>query len=54
MLAETYPAEVYGHLGLAFPRPAPGARGGKRVQAARAANAAALLGRSRDLEGDLG
>ena len=49
VVAETYPAEVYGHLGLAFPRPAPGARGGKRVQAARAANAAALIGRSQAL-----
>ena len=36
VLAETYPAEVYGHLGLDL-------RGGKRRQAARRANAAALL-----------
>jgi hypothetical protein len=39
VVAESYPAEFYGHLGLAF-RPG---RGGKRHRAARAANAAALL-----------
>jgi hypothetical protein len=49
VVAETYPAEVYGHLGLAFPPPAPGARTGKRVQAARAANAPVLLARTREL-----
>ncbi len=36
VVAETYPAEVYGHLGLDL-------RGGKRRQAVRRANAAALL-----------
>ena len=36
VIAETYPAEVYGHLGLDL-------RGGKRSQATRRANAAALL-----------
>jgi hypothetical protein len=49
VIAETYPAEVYGHLGVAFPRPTPGARTGKRVQAARAANAPVLLARAREL-----
>lgn len=39
VVAESYPAEFYGHLGLAFP---PGG-GGKRNQAARATNAAPLL-----------
>jgi hypothetical protein len=38
-IAESYPAEFYGHLSLSFP---PG-RGGKRSRAARAANAAPLL-----------
>ena len=36
MIAETYPAEVYRHLGLTL-------RGGKRRQAVRRANAARLL-----------
>lgn len=40
VVAESYPAEFYSHLGLSFP---PGS-GGKRHQAARAANAAPLLG----------
>jgi len=38
VVAETYPGEVYGHLGLDLR-----AHGGKRRQAARAANAARLL-----------
>jgi hypothetical protein len=38
VVAETYPGEVYGHLGLALR-----AHGGKRRQAARIANAARLL-----------
>jgi hypothetical protein len=38
-VAESYPAEFYTHLGVTF---APGG-GGKRAQAARAANAATLL-----------
>ena len=37
VVGETYPAEVYGHLGLNF------RAGGKRTQAGRAANAARLL-----------
>jgi hypothetical protein len=49
VIAETYPAEVYGHLGLAFPRPVPGGRTGKRVQAARAATAPVLLVRAKAL-----
>jgi Protein of unknown function (DUF429) len=40
VVAETYPGEVYEHLGL---RPALRSRGGKRRQAARAACAALLL-----------
>lgn len=43
VVAETYPGEVYGHLGIAF------SGGGKRSQAARAANAPILRGRARDL-----
>ena len=43
--AETYPAEVYGHLGLGFGTGA----GGKRAQAARAAQAPRLLQRAGDL-----
>ena len=43
VVAETYPAEVYGHLGLPFGQVGRGRRGSKRVQADRAANAAALL-----------
>jgi hypothetical protein len=42
VLAETYPAECYTHLGIAFPRQA-GRRTGKRVQAVRADNAPPLL-----------
>ena len=40
VVAETYPGEVYEHLGL---RPALRSRGGKRRQAARAACAGLLL-----------
>jgi hypothetical protein len=39
VVAEAYPGEMYGHLGLALR-----AHGGKRRQAARLANAARLLG----------
>lgn len=42
-IAETYPAESYRHLGVTFPSARRGERGGKRVQSARRANAAALL-----------
>ena len=45
VVAETYPGEVYGHLGLALRE-----HGGKRRQAARAANAARLLDRAERLE----
>jgi hypothetical protein len=44
VVAETYPGEVYGQLGLAF------SAGGKRSQAGRAANAAALIDRARSLD----
>lgn len=43
VVAETYPAEYYSHLGVTFARRPPGQRWGKRVQAARAANGSALL-----------
>ena len=39
VVAESYPAEFYGHLGILFPR----AAGGKRRQNARASNAKLLL-----------
>lgn len=42
VVAETYPAEFYGHLGVAFRA---GRAGGKRSQADRRASAAALLDR---------
>jgi hypothetical protein len=43
VVAETYPAEVYRHLGLEF------RRGGKRRQAGRAANGAVLIDAARRL-----
>lgn len=43
VVAETYPGEVYGHLGIRFGA-ASGVKGGKRSQATRAANAPALFG----------
>ena len=42
VLAETYPGEIYGHLGLVFARHAAG--GGKRTQRGRRGVAGALLG----------
>ena len=42
VVAETYPGECYGHLGVAFPKPARGARTGKRVREGRLAVAPAL------------
>jgi hypothetical protein len=44
VLAETYPAEFYDHLGVAFSNARRGERAGKRVQRDRAANATSLLG----------
>lgn len=44
VIAETYPAEFYLHLGIEFSPPRRGSRTGKRVQAERAANAARLVG----------
>jgi hypothetical protein len=35
VVAETYPAEIYSHLGISFPRPGSGKKGGKRDQKAR-------------------
>ena len=43
VIAETYPTEFYGHLGLASPPSRAGAKSGKQVQTDRRANAAALL-----------
>ena len=47
VLAETYPGEIYSHLGLRFGRRAGTGNSGKRVQADRVANAAVLLGWAR-------
>jgi hypothetical protein len=44
VVAETYPAECYRHLGVRFAPPQAGASSGKRVQAARSARAQTLLG----------
>lgn len=46
VVAETYPAEVYAHLGVEFSKPRTGLKAGKRVRADRAANAKVLLGRA--------
>lgn len=43
VVAETYPAEFYGHLGVAFARPTVGVKGGKRVRAARVQVAPAVV-----------
>lgn len=43
VVAETYPAECYRHLGVRFSQPRAGALSGKRVQGARAAQAQTLL-----------
>ncbi len=43
VVAETYPAECYRHLGVRFSSPRSGALSGKRVQAERSANARLLL-----------
>lgn len=43
ILAETYPAEFYGHLGVSFPASRAETKSGKRVQGDRVANAPALL-----------
>ncbi|RPI20950.1 MAG: hypothetical protein EHM70_25840, partial [Chloroflexota bacterium] len=43
VIAETYPAEFYTHLGLTFPRRGKCERSGKRVQAARLDNAARMM-----------
>jgi len=43
VVAETYPAEYYAHLGVRFSNRKRGETSGKRSQADRAANAAALL-----------
>lgn len=43
VVAESYPAEFYTHLGLSFPK-GPGGHGGKQSPFSRAANAHTLLG----------
>lgn len=43
VVAETYPAECYTHLGVGFGSAKPGLKSGKRVQADRAANGRRLL-----------
>jgi hypothetical protein len=43
VVAETYPAECYRHIGVSFSAPRQGARSGKRVQEERARNREALL-----------
>ena len=43
VIVETYPAEVYGHIGITFGTSRPGQRSGKRVQADRRANAERML-----------
>jgi hypothetical protein len=43
VVAETYPGECYGHLGVRFPTPRAGDRTGKRVQASRSGAARPLL-----------
>ncbi len=43
IVAETYPAEVYTHLGVTFSKNKAGQKSGKRVQRDRAANAPRLL-----------
>ena len=43
VVAETYPAEFYTHLGVTFSPSRPGQKSGKRVQAERRANESTLL-----------
>ncbi|MBC8446776.1 MAG: hypothetical protein H8D78_03410 [Chloroflexi bacterium] len=43
VIAETYPAEFYDHLGVIFPRSKAGQKSGKRVQLDRTTNAPTLL-----------
>jgi hypothetical protein len=53
VVAETYPAEYYGHLGVDLAAPAEGGARGKRVQAVRAAQAARLVGFANELSLEL-
>ena len=43
IIAETYPADFYTHLGISFSYHGPGRKSGKRVQVDRAANAERLI-----------
>jgi hypothetical protein len=49
VVAETYPAEFYTHLGVEFTRAPDGGRSGKRVQQERAAQAEALIAAAREM-----
>jgi hypothetical protein len=53
VVAETYPAECYRHLGLSFSQPRRGGKTGKRVQMERAGNAQAFLRWASDAGVDL-
>lgn len=53
VIAETYPAEIYRHLGIAFSPSRAGRKAGKRVQADRAANGPTMIARAKDLDVDL-
>lgn len=48
VIAETYPAEIYTHLGIKFSPARPGRKSGKRNQTDRASNAERLLDWARD------
>ena len=50
VVAETYPTECYGHLGIRFARRRPGIRSGKTVAAERAAQAPALMAWAKEAE----
>jgi hypothetical protein len=43
VIVETYPAECYGRIGVAFPRSRPGQKSGKRLQRDRSSQAGALI-----------
>lgn len=51
--AETYPGEIYGHLGVSFSPHRPGYKSGKRVHQDRAANAQTLLAWAKENRIDL-
>ena len=53
VIAETYPAEIYRHLGIGFASAPRGGKAGKRVQADRAAQASTLIAIAEELAVDL-